>query len=180
MEESREFKIHVESLELTYIQFVLDQTLHKKVADGLYTKFRPVWDILLLSTECAYIVGLEKILEKKEFEKIISNDQGPKGIRAKVKDLRDNFFAHLNTREMRNPKIFFEKNALGVDERWNLFNKIIGFVHQYNEKLGYTEDIKQIFDRLKEDTQIKCTEWVDFMNSRIKDQAGMRSHEKEQ
>ena len=125
----------------TYRQFLLNRNLHKKVHTGAYEKNVTIWDTILLGLEAGAIVGLARLLERKNDIGRNFNDKNLNSIASKILDLRNAYIAHFDLSNMRNSKSFLEKNHLTQSDLELIIdaikNKLINYQKKFNFGLGF-------------------------------------------
>ncbi|MDD2731910.1 MAG: hypothetical protein PHI53_01795 [Candidatus Pacebacteria bacterium] len=168
MAQAEEFEILIENLLFSYRQLCLNEIMHEKVDGDFYNKFIPTWNIILISLEKDYLLGLAKIFEvPKRFKETISiyyfldyklSDYDE--LIERITNLRNKMFAHLDVKRMLAREEFLRENSMSINEVKSLFNIAIEIVDQIKGNFGFNQDLKQISNQISKDVRSEFDEWL--------------------
>ena len=130
----------------TYRQFLLNGYLHKRVNHDAYEKNPATWNTLLLSLESGVLLGLAKLLERKNdirrpfdnfagktFDNKEFDSEELNEIANKILNLRHAYIAHADLSKMRNMDSFLNKNRLSGTEGIKMFDALKSRIIQYQK-----------------------------------------------
>jgi len=142
----------------TYRQFLLNGYLHKRVNHDAYEANTATWNTLLLSLESGTLLGLAKLLERKDdlgrtfngglgktFNNEEFNDAELNGIAKKIINLRHAYIAHADLSKMRKMNSFLIENRLTGTEGVKMFDALKSRLIQYQKNLKLEIDVQKLF-----------------------------------
>ena len=142
----------------TYRQFLLNGYLHKRVNHDAYEKNPATWNTLLLSLESGALLGLAKLLERKNdigkpfdsfagktFDNKEFDSKELNEIVNKTLNLRHAYIAHADLSKMRNMDSFLNKNRLSGTEGVKIFDALKSRLIQYQKNFKLDVDVQGLF-----------------------------------
>jgi len=142
----------------TYRQFLLNGQLHKRVNHDAYEKNSATWNTLLLSLESGTLLGLAKLLERKNdmgrsfdnlagktFDNQKFDSKELNDIADKILKIRHAYIAHADLSKMRNMDSFLNKNRLSGTEGIKMFDALKSRIIQYQKNFKLDVDVQKLF-----------------------------------
>lgn len=142
----------------TYRQFLLNGHLHKRVDHDAYEASAATWNTLLLSLESGALLGLARLLERrndigksfndltgKTFDNKEFDSNELDGIKEKILNLRHAYIAHADLSKMRNIKSFLNTHRLNGTEMIKMIDAIKSRLIQYQKNLNSDTDVQKLF-----------------------------------
>lgn len=148
---THDFEILTQHLLFTYRQFCLDRIMHRKIKTELHRKFLITWNIILLSLENDFMIGIAKVFENDKYFKNIIRSRKHGNVINRIINLRHNVYAHFKI--LRNKQDFLITNKIKESEISTLFNTIILSVDQLKRNFSMDQDLRKLFIQVKEETQ---------------------------
>lgn len=150
---------------LTYRQFLLNGQLHKRVDHDTYIANTATWNALLLSLESSTLLGLAKLLERKNdigrsFDNRESDGEELNDIANKILKLRHAYIAHADLSKMRNMDSFLNKNRLSGTEGVKIFDALKSRLIQYQENLKLNVDVQKLFTQSQNNALNDLNSWL--------------------
>lgn len=156
----------------TYRQFLLSGYLHKKVNHDTYKKNLATWNTLFFSLESGALLGLARILERKDIVKSFNNFIGKtfdnkkfdskelNDIAKKILNIRHAYIAHADLSKMRNMDSFLNKNRLSGTEGVKIFDALESRLVQYQKNLKLNVDVQKLFTESQNNALNDLDDWL--------------------
>ncbi|MBX4195678.1 hypothetical protein KW796_01830 [Candidatus Parcubacteria bacterium] len=152
-----EFEKVVDDLLFTHSQLLLNGYLHKRVTSEAYGKNIYTWNTLLLSLEKDVILGLDKILDKKFFGGLNSDEL--RVIGTKISKVR-NHFAHINLNEIIHEEAFFKANGLTGSEIIKMIDALKNLFIQNEKNVGSKINVQELFNETTRNIMNDLDSWL--------------------
>lgn len=127
----------------------------------------PTWNTLLISLESGTALGLAKLLEKQEYFGRPFNSAELNLIAEKIKNLRDKFIAHNDTRKMRVRKSYLQENQLFGSDLVKIIDALKKRFLSYEKAHGLVPGVEAHFQLTTKITMEDLGKWLVFF--RIKE-----------
>jgi hypothetical protein len=164
----------------TYRQFLLNGYLHKRVNHDAYKANTATWNTLLLSLESGALLGLAKILERKNdlgrtfngglgktFNNEEFNNDELNRIAKKIINLRHAHIAHADLSKMRNMNSFLIENRLTNTEGVKIFDALKSRLIQYQKNLKLEIDVQNLFTQSQNNVLNDLDGWLKSFKSEL-------------
>jgi hypothetical protein len=165
----------------TYRQFLLNGYLHKRVNSDVYEKNSATWNALLLSLESGALLGLAKLLERRNdigrpfdnftgttFDNKDFDSKELNKIANKILNLRHAYIAHADLSKMRNMNSFLNKNRLSGTEGVKIFDALKGRLIQYQKNLKFNIDVQKLFTESQNNALNDIDDWLKSFRAELK------------
>ncbi|MBI3045970.1 MAG: hypothetical protein HYY86_00285 [Candidatus Harrisonbacteria bacterium] len=162
----------------TYRQFLLNGYLHKRVNHDVYEANTATWNTLLLSLESGALLGLAKLLERKDdlgrpfngglgktFNNEEFNNEELNGISEKIINLRHAYIAHADLSKMRDINSFLTKNRLTGTDIVKMFDALKSRLIQYQKSLKLDVDVQKLFTESQNSALHDLNSWLKSFNA---------------
>ncbi len=156
-----------------YRQFLLNGHLHKRVNHGAYEANTATWNTLLLSLESGALLGLAKLLERKNdmgrpfdnlagktFENKEFDGKELNDIANKILKLRNAYIAHADLSKMRNMDSFLKENRLTGTEGVKMIDALKSRLIQYQKNLKLNVDVQKLFTESQNNVLRDLNSWL--------------------
>lgn len=157
----------------TYRQFLLNGYLHKRVDHDAYKANTATWNTLLLSLESGALLGLAKLLERKnDIGKSFDNLAGKtfdnkafdgkelNDIASKILKLRNAYIAHMDLSKMRDMNSFLNENRSTGTNGIKIIDAIKSRLIQYQKNLKLDIDVQDQFTKSQNNVLNDLNSWL--------------------
>lgn len=155
-----QFKHLLDDLLFTHKQVLLHGNLHRKITTELYRKNAETWNTLLLSLEAGIIVGLQRILERKDFFGREFHTPELNNFAEKIENIRDDLIAHINLAVAQDKEKFLSENRSTGAEIIKMLETLKSRAIEYDKayKLGV-----DVHARFVEATRVAMTDLENWL-----------------
>ena len=150
----------LDDLLFTHKQVLLHGNLHRKITTELYRKNAETWNTLLLSLEAGIIVGLQRILERKDFFGREFDTPELNNFAEKIENIRNDLIAHINLAVAQDKEKFLSENRSTGSEIIRMLETLKSRAIEYDK--AYKLDV-DVHARFVEATRAAMTDLEDWL-----------------
>ena len=154
-----DFRKIIEDFLLTYKQFLVSARMHQKVGTDLYKKNISTWNTILRSLEAGVVVGLNRILERKDDLGRKFEDEKVNTTAKKIDNLRHSHFGHFDISKMRLGGYLQENQIFGSD-LIDLIDAIKKRLITYQSSYKLNVNVDQLFRSATQESMSDFESWM--------------------